>query len=285
VPQPPVQQPTRSRAAEIGAAGGAVPPIVVGAGATAATAASAATAATAVKTLTMTIMAAFVSYLSALRQQHQDWLATQLPKLAGTADDLQIVMADEMRREQEFAKASADRVAHRLPAALAIADPVERKRAIEKILADEERYAAQRAEAMAARTLSALQRVVLKRTSPQGAFWKLGDAHKHTEGCLVMANHFWPWEVLNRVHPPRHYGCTGQLYGYDEAIAHGLMTAGDVPDLRTALRRSSGVMMEGVADALLRELEIREALAGVEGVDVVLLESIELKGVANAVEP
>lgn len=275
--QPPAQRQRRSRAAVAAGTAAVVAP-VVGAGVTDAAAVNAAAT---VKQATGSILATFISFLGALSEQHKAWLASQLSSIATSQDDVGQVMAEEMVREQDFAKLSADRVAKALPAALSIADPAERRRAIEKIFAAEERYAQQRAEAMAARAIHAVQRASLRRASPRGAYWQLGQAHKHTEGCLIMAGRFWPWTVLDRVHPPRHYGCTSTLHSEQEAMAAGWINEHDIPSVKVAVRAAAGVMQEGVADALLRELEIREWIAEVEGVDMAVLESIELQGVRD----
>jgi len=226
-------------------------------------------------------MAAFVQWLSALREQHRAWLATELGGYTANRDDVAETIAREMVLEDEFAKNAADRVAGKLPTALAIADPAQRRDAIRQIFADEERFQRQRGEAMAARALAALERLRVRRASPAGAFWRLGLAHKHTEGCLRMAGRFWPWAVLDRVHPPRHYGCTSSLHSYDEAVGSGWMRPGDVPDVRDAIRQASGVMMEGEADRLLAELDVRDALVERGLVDAGALEAIDLRGVAG----
>lgn len=156
---------------------------------------------------TAAILAAFVKFLAALREQHRAFLVRELGRYSSSSNDITETVRQEMLLELEFAKNAADRLAKQLPDALAIADPQERARRIAQIFADEERYAGQRGEAMFARAIAALTRFTLKAQSPAGAFWRLGTAQHHTPGCLTMADKFWPWEVLDRVHPPRHYGC------------------------------------------------------------------------------
>lgn len=238
-------------------------------------------AATAAKVALGTIITAFIRFLSALRGQHQGWLRDELGRYSTNAQDIAQVIAEEMVREDAFAKNSADRVAQQMPIALAIADPVEREKRVKQILADEERFAQQRADAMAARAISALERLQLRRDSPLGAYWELGHAHKHTRGCLIMAGRFWPWSVLDRLHPPRHYGCTSRLRGYADAILAGLMSPSDVPDERAAIRASIGVVMEAEeAEGLIRELELREQLVGL-GVSADALGDIAMEGVTD----
>lgn len=266
---------------------GAGTAIVVGAGAAAGGTAIAATppaeaitGAAGLSIATAGIMGAFVTFLSALRQQHQDWLLANLAGPAVTRDDIAEVLRDEMAREEAFARNAADRLATKLPEALRIKDPDERTKRVRQILADEERFARQRAEAMAARALAGVERFVLRRESPMGAFWRLGIAQQHTEGCRFMAGKFWPWAVLDRVHPPRHYGCTSSLHGYGEAVLNGWMSPGDVPDTRDAVRRASGVVMEAEeAQAVLGELELRERLLEAGLVGDTALAGIAFKGV------
>lgn len=278
MPQPTQPQTRRGQAAGVavgvgagvGAAGAIAPPAVAAAGSVAAGVATA------------EIMASFITFLAELRRQHEAWLRGQLGAY-GPPDDVGDVMRAEMVLEQEFAKNAADRMASSLPQALAIPDVKQREARVRQILADEQRYADQRAEAMAARAIAAMQRAKLRRVSPAGAFWRLGVAHKHTEGCKTMAGRFWPWPVLDRVHPPRHYGCTSSLHSYAEAIAARWMTPDDVPDLRTAIARSAGVMMEREAEGLLVELALRERLIA-EGADERALAKIAWEGVEGGSE-
>lgn len=228
------------------------------------------------------LLAALTSFLAALREMHRRWLVRELGSY-GHKDDVAAVIAQEMLLEDAFATASLARVQAALPAALAISDPAQRAAAVQRIFADEDRYAQQRSEAMAARAIAAMGRARLRRESPLGAFWRLGFAQHHTDGCEFMADKFWPWAVLDRVHPPRHYGCTSSLHSFGEAIHAGWMKPSDVPDPARAVRAAAGVVMEQQdADAVLRELVVRERLleAGIDA-DVLALcpfrGSIEIK--------
>lgn len=225
-----------------------------------------------------TLLAALVAFLGLLREAHRRFLLRELGSY-GHADDVARVIAGEMRREQAFADASVARVRAGLARALEIADPGERRSAVRAVFEAEKRYAQQRSEAMAARAIAAMGRLQLRRDSPLGAFWKLGIAKDHTEGCKFMAGRFWPWEVLDRVYPPRHHGCTSSLHGFGEAVHSGWMTAGDVLDVPTAVRLASGVTMEpGMAESLLAELAVRGLLIEA-GVDREALAAIDLEGV------
>lgn len=223
------------------------------------------------------ILAAFVAFLSAIRQRDQGWLQTEL-SARGPADDVASVIAEETQRADAFAEGVAKRVAGDVQQALAIPDPKLRESAIQSILAREKRFARMRSEAMAARAFAAINRAGVRRDSPQGAFWKLNpDVAEHTAGCLVMGGKFWPWSVLDRVHPPRHPGCPCRLLSYGEAVAAGDMRAGDVPDVADAIKQASGVVMEAaVADALLAELELRDRLVETGLVSVEALSSVPL---------
>jgi 2'-5' RNA ligase len=91
-----------------------------------------------------------------------------------------------------------------------------------------------------------------------------------------MAGRFWPWVVLNEVHPLLHVGCGCRLFSYGDALAKGMMAATDVMSNQAALRlaapviqhvrdekaeaeRKYGPMAEDEA-AATEELLIREAL-------------------------
>lgn len=94
--------------------------------------------------------------------------------------------------------------------------------------------------------------------------------------CVSMAGRFWPWVVLNEVHPLLHVGCGCRLFSYGDALAKGMMAATDVMSNQAALRlaapviqhvrdekaeaeRKYGPMAEDEA-AATEELLIREAL-------------------------
>lgn len=205
-----------------------------------------------------TILAALVAFLTAERARARPWLTEQLRRRQPSValDDVAAIVAEEEQRAIEFERRAAERFSRGLTAALAIPDPVKRDAAVRGLTQREQTYVRQREEAMAARAFAAVDRVVLRGESPQGAFWRLDPTViEHTAGCLVMGGKFWPWKVLDRVHPPRHPGCPCRLLGFGTAIADGWMGPGDVPDVKTAVRRAAHVVMEGAlilepADAL-----------------------------------
>lgn len=179
--------------------------------------------------------------------------------------DIAQVIANEIQLGQQFAEASARRLAANASMAAAIPDEAKRRAALNGALARERQYALQRSEAMAARAFAAVGRAALHSDSPQGAFWKLNPTVKdHTAGCLVMGEKFWPWVILDRVHPPRHAGCPCRLLSYSEARAAGHMHGVEIPNVADAIRMAAGVVMEAeMANALLDELALRDQL--VEG--------------------
>lgn len=196
------------------------------------------------------IMAALVAFLAEQRNRSKVWLTERMAPRA-SADAVARVVAEEDAREAEFARRQSERLIRDMATALALPDKAAREGAVRGLMAREEVYLRQRLEAQAVRAFAAIDRVVLREQSPQGAFWKLDPTvTEHTAGCLLMGGHFWPWAVLDRVHPPRHHGCPCRLVGYGQAIADGLMGAGDVQDIRKAIRRAAHVLMEAAPGAL-----------------------------------
>jgi len=194
------------------------------------------------------ILAALVSFLAVQRARARAWLREQLRKRSLVTPEAEIegVLDDEERRGAEFERRSVERFTRELTTVLAIPDARQREAAVRGLVGREQRYARQRDVAMAARAFAAIDRIVLRTSSPQGAFWRLDPTvAEHTAGCLFMGGKFWPWAVLDRVHPPRHAGCPCRLLGYGEAVAEGLMAPGDVQDVRKAVLRAAAVVMEG----------------------------------------
>lgn len=194
------------------------------------------------------VVAALVAALMGRRRRLMDTLRARLVAGNVEAGEMERLVALEVAREDEFVRRSAQRVAAVAQRAAGL--PVaEREAAMRDALVREERYASLRAEAVAARAFAAVERVQLRLGSPSGAFWRLDPTVvEHTKGCLLMGGRFWPWEVLNRVHPPRHAGCPCRLLGYQAAVAEGLMRPEDVVDVRTAVRSAARVVMEAAEE-------------------------------------
>lgn len=223
------------------------------------------------------ILGALLVYLEKKRALDEQQLTAVLVNRAhsiGEKDsDLQALLALEADRARQFATKQEKRVNATLPQVLAMPDPQARAEAMTALMAREQRYEQQRSAAMFARALGGLNTTILRKQSPRGAFWKLSPyVQEHTPGCLVMGERFWPWKVLDRLHPPRHAGCPCHLEGYMAAVSNGWMKAGDVPSLDDALARSQGVVMEALEGEQFALEErvgpLREALAAHGLVDV-----------------
>lgn len=242
-----------SQAAAAGAAAGAV-------GAAGITAAGVSTAAGPGVPLLALGLKTIDELLDAVRVFFRSWRAWQERWVAGEARrrrlperELFDAVAEENARQAEFERRMLERVRRDLGPVL---DPArglgeaERRAAVGRVVARERVYARQRAEAMAARTLASLDRAVLRRESPSGAFWVYVRDARTTPDCLAMGGRFWPWEALAVLRPPTHPGCRCRLVGYREAVEAGLMAPGVVSDVAVAVRRAHA------ARALLHEEEV-----------------------------
>lgn len=196
---------------------------------------------------TAAILAALVRFYVRQQQAAVAWMTPRLARPGVTADDITRVLGEEQQRERDFAAKQTARLAGRLAIALREPDRARREQLVRGIMAREQQYARQRSEAQAVRAFAAVDRVVLRTESPAGAFWRLDPTVKeHTPGCLKLGGKFWPWQVLDRVHPPRHAGCPCRLLGFSEAVAEGLMRPQDVQDVAKAVAAAAAVVMEGV---------------------------------------
>lgn len=231
------------------------------------------------------ILAALVAFYTAQRARARGWLREQLRKRAQSVapDEIERVLDEEERRGAEFERKAAERLAGDLASILAIPDRAQREAALAGLTKREERYARQRNAAMAARAVAAVERIVVRQQSPSGAFWRLDPTVKeHTAGCLIMGGKFWPWAVLDRVHPPRHAGCPCRLISYAQAVAEGLMRPGDVMDAAKALRAAAAVVMEGAVSVDPEDgVALIEAAYGSVGMAMLRQELIS-RGMATA---
>lgn len=213
---------------------------------------------------TAAAIAALVAFLVEQRKRSRTFLVRQLGAVARgrvAPNEIERLIGEEELRDHVFAERQAERLTRDLTAALTITDPAQRRARVQAIMRGEQRYAQMRSEAMAARAFAGVDRVLLRQTSPQGAYWRLGQAQNHTEGCLRMQGRFWPWPVLDRVHPPRHPGCTSSLHSYGEAVKNGWLQPGDVLNVRDAIRAAADVVMEfdeRAAEGMHRELQLLE---------------------------
>lgn len=192
---------------------------------------------------------------------------------AGFAEDvITVAMNREVELETIFQRRSKERLEVALRLAARAPDTSARTAAIASAVRRERTYARQRALASGGRLFSSIERTTLEEQSPLGAYWKLGIAAEHTPDCVAMAEKFWPWEVLRKIHPLLHVGCKCKLYSYGEAIAAGWMTPADIMSLAKARELAAPVIdwveqHHAQENAALAELMIREELIVRSGVD------------------
>jgi hypothetical protein len=274
------QDPSQLRKLVLGAAGAAAAAAAPAPAVTAVPSASARGAASA------TILGALVGFLAKKRALDEQQLTAVLVSRAHSTGepnaDLTSLLALEAERAEQFGKKQEARLRATLPQILAMPEGEARADAMRALMERESRYEEQRSAAMFGRALGGLNATVLKNQSPQGAYWKLSPFVKeHTVGCLKMGERFWPWSILDKLHPPRHPGCPCHLEGYMAAVSNGWMKPGDVPTEAQAQASSQGVVMEaleGQEFALEQRIgPLREALAAHGMVDV--LEFDRLAGV------
>lgn len=201
-------------------------------------------------------------------------------KRAFPATDISEALAEEARREVVFRKRVADRTRTGMELALKATDPSARAAAIQNVLKREQRFAEMRSVASAERVLASAELQDLRTRSPQGALWQLGPRRTHTEDCVVMSGRFWPWSVLNEVHPLLHVGCGCFLVSLGEAISQGKISAADIPSKSEALRMAAPVIRHvreeaaeakrkysSLEESALSELLARRGLTGSANAD------------------
>lgn len=122
--------------------------------------------------------------------------------------DLAALIAEEERLQGIFERKVEERVTRDVLPALELPD-AERRKALDRIQAREERYTRQRVEAQFIRQAAAVDREYLRRVSPEGAVWKLDPNKKeHTPECVAASRvGFFTWEALALMWPPVHAGC------------------------------------------------------------------------------
>lgn len=197
------------------------------------------------------------------RSREEEWAAGVLRRVArANQQDVLDVLADESSRRAAFERGVLERVRRDATRALGLEGKA-RAQELTKLLIREQRYAESRAQAMGERVLAAADRMTLRVESPQGAFWQLGQADKHTRDCLAMAGHFWPWEVLDTFHPPTHAGCVCSLHGYVMAVTSGWMKPGDVQDVKAAMVKAAAakLLLEDGNVNEMREAVVMQGLA------------------------
>lgn len=263
----------------VGGVAGSVPGAAAGAASMAAGAGGEATlAAVATKGA-----AAVVATLGRLSRRRMQAMKERLLRSGTQLSDVDRALAGEVQREASYQQRAKERTDAGMKLAMKVEDASARAEAVQAVLRREQRFAQMRSSAAAERVLASAELEELRRVSPQGAFWKLGKRKTHTPDCLAMAGHFWPWSVLNEVHPLLHTGCGCYLISLGTAIAEGLMAPGDIPTDAEARRLAAGVIahvraekaenakLYGLEEEAMRELVIREVLAEAGAADVLVL--------------
>lgn len=274
---PPRQEPPPATPAERAAAGLGVTAGATAAGATAGGASAGAGAGlstAAVAKATNAILAALARFWKGSDDDEDSWLwlvvENEYPEWRERREDLRALLAAEVEYGAEFRRKQLERLRVDVPAALRSLDPAG---ALRGLLRREARYIRLRQQAMVTRSLAAVERDALRELSPLGAFWAISPfVAEHTADCLALGNQFWPWEVLDEIHPPMHYGCACRLFGYTEALERSLMTPNQVSDPAVAVMRARDIaktygLLEEAADpeelaaahAALTEYRLEEA--------------------------
>lgn len=211
------------------------------------------------------ILEALAVWFVLARARMDAWIVEQGKRQALPQQDILDLIATETAYGAEFERKVRERVSRDAAKALNLPAP-ERGAAVEKMLRRERTYARQRSEAMAVRALSAIDRVALRRESPDGAYWKLDpDVKQHTPDCVAMGGRLWPWPVLDGFHPPTHHGCRCSLHAVSYAKAKGWVgKTARVLDLETARRKAAAaraLLHPEEEEAQLVEAIVRVGLA------------------------
>lgn len=204
-----------------------------------------------------------------LRQAGDAWLSSTLRKQYPDRPDHEIEQAalQEVAFEKEFLRRMRKRLERDLPEAFAEPNPQTREKRVQAILRREQHYIRLREEAKLNRAVNTVERSILREYSPDGAYWWLSpDVKEHTPDCVAFAGRFWPWEVLNLVHPPVHHGCACRLFGKDEAISAGWLTRDNIPLVNDAVVNANeiikqyGLLQEANVSNAELELYLQEAV-------------------------
>jgi len=215
--------------------------------------------------------AAIGAAVAALRRRSKgaDWIVKAIRPEFARADVSDAELAEAARVEQErdveFYRRMEERMRRDIPAALQRDEP---EAAVKRVLERERRFTEAHHEAAAARVQATARRGMVRRLSPEGAFWHLSEAVKeHTPDCLAMATvGWWPWSVLDRINPPTHTGCRCELLTHDEAYDMGLMGA-EAPDTEAADRRAQqiaeryGLLQEALLAERVTEMSLEMSLS------------------------
>ena len=194
-----------------------------------------------------TTIGGFLSWALVRQDKDTGWLSETLREKYPDRPRGEIEQAarQEVAFEKEFQRRMRERLERDLPVAFAEPDPEKRRERVQAILERESRYIRLREEAKLNRAVNTVERSILREYSPDGAYWWLSpDVKQHTPDCLAFGERFWPWEVLNKIHPPVHHGCACRLFGKDEAMGAGWITDGDIPETPDAVVSANEIMAQ-----------------------------------------
>lgn len=224
------------------AAGELLPPEAVAAGVPVGGAVTVAAAAAAVAGL----LSAFDGFNRKRVRELRSYLVETLPRLYPdrSREDVLRFVRDEVARDREFVRNQRDRLETDMKAAMLLDSPDKRRIRVQQILDREKRWTQMREQAALERSAARTNFLTVKEQSPEGAYWTLGQAREHTPDCIAMAGKFWPWEVLDHMHPQLHHGCQCHLLTKTEAVRLGLMYPDQVPDTQDAIRRAAEIARE-----------------------------------------
>jgi hypothetical protein len=183
-------------------------------------------------------------YLLEARRRRRAALEARLRAISRDEAEREAILDYEEILDAEYASKQKERIRERLRVIAAIPDPAERARQVRMLMANERRIDRSHTEMAIARPAAALAHIELRKVSPTGALWRLGQRENHCAICLFMANRFWPWEVLEEVSPPVHFLCGCSLHGLGEAIASGALDPASVPTKAEALRLARGIVLD-----------------------------------------
>jgi hypothetical protein len=247
--RPPAQTPPREQPPPRAIPPGEVAAALGIAGATAGTAAPVVAGVVAEKQVadaTANAVAALTRFFRTKRKDDSIWLTDYVRREfpQRTTVEVEEIVSGEMAREIEFQARARARLERDLPKALREPDREKRMAAVNKLLDRERRYVGMRADAMRERAAARAEHRDVRNASPSGAYWLLDPTKKsHTAGCLLMAQRgFWPWQVLDHIHPTLHSGCGCQLLSLADAQRRGLIPEGFTPDVRDAVASARSII-------------------------------------------
>jgi hypothetical protein len=174
-----------------------------------------------------------------MKQSVTEYLTVTYPDR--TPVEIARLVQREMKFEREFLARQRDRLRRDIAKAMLGETTEERRAAVERVLERERRYEKMREEAALERAAAMAEMLDVRDQSPLGAFWILGEAREHTLDCIAMAGHFWPWEVLDKIHPQLHHGCQCRLLTFEQAVRDGYMREDQVPSTADAVRRAAEI--------------------------------------------